>query len=256
MSRDNVFRNEQPPETAQTRFTSVSRLLRLTSQRRWLVLLSIVETLLVGAVVREVGRISDVSDGGGILDAETGYSHSFVVTLFDSYGQQGRDFYRNLQLWDLAHPFVYSLLLASLLFLAFRRTRWEWVALLPFAIGALDYIENAFLWVIIATYPEIDPTVVSIASVLSTFKFVSYLPTTVAAVAAIAVAVRRQVRKRHNQTIATNPDAQDRPMPAAQSDSAIWGGVGIALVGSPRPGREAFSSHPRSLLNSRTRRMG
>lgn len=196
MSRDNVIDHTETPRTSQSRETAVSRFLSFTSQRRWLVPLFIVEIMLIVAVVREVGRISDVSDGAGILDTKTGYSHSDVLALFDSYGEQGRSFYRNLQLWDLAHPFVYSLLLASVLFLAFRRTRWEWVTLLPFAIGALDYLENAFLWAMIATYPEIDATVVSIANVLSIVKFVSFFPATVALIAAIATAARRQARKR------------------------------------------------------------
>jgi len=156
--------------------------------------LVIIEGIVAASVVRGVVQISEVSGGMSILDASFGYSHSQVLATFEAYGPVGLEAYQTVQLWDLLHPALYSLLLATLLFMAFRHTRWRWASLLPFAAAALDYAENAFLFIMTATFPDISTDVVAISNVLSIIKRLSLVPALAATVAAVVYRVTLRLR--------------------------------------------------------------
>lgn len=150
-------------------------LLNFFSTRRALTVLIVLEIVVVGLIVVSVTRVSNVSGGLGILDAEFGYTYQQVIETFDAYGQSGLDAFRTVQLLDLLHPAIYSLLLASLLYLPLGGSRWRWLSLTPLVSGALDYIENALIWIMTETYPEVSSVVVSVSSVVSVVKYLSFV---------------------------------------------------------------------------------
>ena len=93
---------------------------------------------------------------------------------------------------DLIHPLIYSLLFASLFFLLYRQTRFHNLLYLPLAMGALDYLENIFLFLMVNSYPNISPTVIQMASLLSVIKnVVQYLTIAAFLVGIVAFLVRR-----------------------------------------------------------------
>jgi len=97
-----------------------------------------------------------------------------VMSFLDACGPVGRTAYQNMQFADLAYPAIVGLFLASSLALATKRlsTRnsTRWVALIPLVAALFDYIENAFAWLAIASYPETIVTndVLGLASAVKT----------------------------------------------------------------------------------------
>ena len=166
----------------------IHRILHPLGRMPLLPVLIAAELAVAGAVLWAVLRISDVS-GESILDASFGYDHAAVMAVFDHYGPDGFGYYRIVQLLDLVHPLLYSLLAAALLHRVLAPTRWAWLALTPFLAGALDYVENGFLWVMTETYPNVSPCIVAASSVTSVVKGLSFLP--VVAAALVALRVRR-----------------------------------------------------------------
>lgn len=81
-----------------------------------------------------------------------------VVSFLDACGPAGRTAYQNMQLADLAYPAVVGLFLASSLALAAKplseRNSLPRIAAIPLAAALFDYLENAFAWLALTSYPE------------------------------------------------------------------------------------------------------
>ena len=82
-----------------------------------------------------------------------------VNQFLDDCGTNGRDAYRNMQLADIFYPAIVGVFLASSLSLAIRRLspragRALWLAAIPLAAMAFDYLENVFAWLALASYPD------------------------------------------------------------------------------------------------------
>ncbi len=81
-----------------------------------------------------------------------------VVSFLDACGPVGRNAYQNMQLADLVYPAIVGLFLASSLALATKRlsarNSLRWVAVIPLVAALFDYLENAFAWLAITSYPE------------------------------------------------------------------------------------------------------
>jgi hypothetical protein len=82
-----------------------------------------------------------------------------VERFLDECGPAGRDTYRNLQLADLLYPAIVGLFMASSLAHVINRlapsTVWvRWIAVLPLLGSGFDYVENAFAWRALASYPD------------------------------------------------------------------------------------------------------
>lgn len=81
-----------------------------------------------------------------------------IASFLDACGPAGRNAYQNMQLADLVYPAIVGLFLASSLALATERlsarNSLRWVAVVPLVAGMFDYLENAFAWFAITSYPE------------------------------------------------------------------------------------------------------
>lgn len=81
-----------------------------------------------------------------------------VVSFLDACGPAGRNAYQNMQLADLAYPAIVGLFLASSLVLATKRLSprrsLRLVAVVPLVAALFDYLENAFAWLAITSYPQ------------------------------------------------------------------------------------------------------
>jgi hypothetical protein len=98
--------------------------------------------------------------------------------LISSYGEQGRQTYAIIEATlDLVYPFVSALLFSLLTFFSFQRgfpnQKWAgWLALLPFAVMASDYLENTCVLILLLEYPRELTIVARIASFFTTAKLV------------------------------------------------------------------------------------
>ena len=137
-------------------------------------------------------RLMDVSGGYTLLDFSFGHTAEGVNTTLSHYGAEGLALYRWVQRIDLIHPLIYSLLFASLFFLLYRQTRFHHLLYLPLAMGALDYLENIFLFLMVNSYPNISATVIQMASLLSVIKnVVQYVTIAAFLIGIVAFVVRR-----------------------------------------------------------------
>jgi len=112
------------------------------------------------------------------LDMSNGYSPAQAYQLIASYGPQGRQNYAIIEVTlDLVYPFVSALLFGLLILYSFQRglpnQKWAyWLAFLPFAVMASDYLENICVLILLLEYPRELDAVARIASFFTTAKLV------------------------------------------------------------------------------------
>ena len=126
--------------------------------------------IVMGSVMYSVSQIQQVS-GNGILDFELGHSSRRIEEILGSYGEDGMQWYRRVQLLDILNPLFYTLVLMSLVHVLVRRTRHAWLVILPVFAGLLDYIENIFLFGFVRDFPNLVPGSVEVANAVSLIKY-------------------------------------------------------------------------------------
>ncbi|MGH1506466.1 MAG: hypothetical protein ACRBI6_23150 [Acidimicrobiales bacterium] len=129
-----------------------------------------------------------------------------VVAFLDACGPAGRDAYRSMQLADLVYPTLVGVFLASSLALVLRRLSvrhsLRWIAAVPLLAAAFDYLENAFAWLAIASYPEAIATteLLGFASAAKTSLSWGASLSLLACLAALGVRwVLRRARQQHQR---------------------------------------------------------
>jgi len=146
-----------------------------TSRTGWLLTIVVLQVLFMyafhGLFPFSVEKIGMLSGGVGIPDARMFYTLSQLQNMFWHYGTKGREMYLQLQWVDMVYPLVYSTLLASLLYLVFKRTRLEILVSVPFVAALFDYTENILLRISILSFPEMNEKVVSIAGTVTFLKW-------------------------------------------------------------------------------------
>ena len=148
----------------------INNLLEKTSKPKFLIFLTVLTILnfvVIGILTAQIGI---VSGGETLLDFSIGHTMDGVTTTLTNYGTEGVVLYRWVQLIDLVHPLVYSMLFATLFFLLLRGTRFTPLVYFPLAGGVLDYLENIFIFIMIKSFPNIDMLVVQTASLVSYAK--------------------------------------------------------------------------------------
>ncbi len=143
-----------------------------TSRKGGLLLLVAVQLVFLyafhGLFPFSVEKIAAISGGEGLPDAKMYYTYQQLYLLFQHYGSSGRQMYLQLQVVDMVYPLIYSTLLASLLFLIFKKTRLQVVVVIPFAAAFFDYIENILLRMSVLSFPHMHAGMVETAA-LATF---------------------------------------------------------------------------------------
>ena len=110
------------------------------------------------------------------LDTLPGYTPEKAYELISSYGDQGRQSYVITELTlDLIYPLILALLFSAAIFYTFQRgfpgLAWSGrLALIPFAIMLVDYLENACIIFMLRSYPRQIPIVASISNVFTITK--------------------------------------------------------------------------------------
>ena len=146
-----------------------------TSRTGWLLSIALFQLLFMyafhGLFPFSLEKLGMLSGGLGIPDAQMFYTFSQLQNMFWHYGSEGREMYLQLQWIDMIYPLVYSTLLASLLYLVYKRTRIEILVFVPFVAVLPDYIENILLRISILSFPGMNEKIVSIAGVMTYSKW-------------------------------------------------------------------------------------
>jgi hypothetical protein len=114
--------------------------------------------------------------GGPVLDLRQFFTADQAYAVLTAYGEEGRSLYLKLELVDLVYPIVYSVLFALILTYLLKRalpaeSALQRLSLLPFAALGMDYLENAGIITMCATYPERWPRLGAAAGIFNAGKW-------------------------------------------------------------------------------------
>jgi len=141
--------------------------------------------------------LAALAGGEPKLDLRFGYSLDTIRTLFAAYGEHGRQLYA----WNLVidTPFLILVAVTTVLFVALAFEHQPWNLLLsvaPLVFMLTDLIENAFFFRILATYPDINPGLAALSSILTQVKRTAWYISAVTLIASLLIVAVRAGRKR------------------------------------------------------------
>ncbi len=112
------------------------------------------------------------------IDLTFGFNPARTLRMVADYGPAARAYYTRIELTtDLLYPIVYSLLLAVVLTLLFRRKSYKpfsWVALLPFVGMFFDYLENATIVGMLNHFPGQSYPLAALCEIFKMGKFLIF----------------------------------------------------------------------------------
>jgi hypothetical protein len=130
------------------------------------------------AMILTVGgaKIENVAGSGSILDLRHHFTEDEAFAVLSRYGDEERRLYVRLEIVDFLNPLAYgalfALVLAYLLPRAFSATSpMRRLALLPALAVLMDFLENAGLMTMAATYPERWPRLGTAAGLFNAAKW-------------------------------------------------------------------------------------
>lgn len=153
--------------------TSILDVLEKTIRPVIFVPLLIIEIITATAITTLVSQIANVSGGATLPDLLFGYDAATLSIMFTVYGEVGMNFMQHVQIIDIYHPLLYSILGASVIYALMRGTRFAWIAVIVFIGGLFDYAENFLLWIMMPAAPQVDETIAGLASAMNMIKHVS-----------------------------------------------------------------------------------
>ena len=110
-------------------------------------------------------------------DTRLTYSVTEITSVFNTLGQEGLNVWAQVHMLDFLFPLTYMFALAFGTNIEIRRlfsesTNARKIVLLPLFAGIADYIENVLVLTQIAAYPNLSGVVITIASAVTTLKWV------------------------------------------------------------------------------------
>ena len=152
------------------------RLLEKTTKPIWLsaiiILYFLFQYAFNGMFSVSTANIKEISGGYAIPDLLFYYSPVQLHDLFTHFGEAGITEYLTLQWIDMIYPLVYSLLISTLLFLAFKKLKWQGTIYLPFVAALFDYLENFSLRYIASSFPGFSNGVAHLAAFCTAWKWI------------------------------------------------------------------------------------
>ncbi|WP_430815549.1 hypothetical protein [Carboxylicivirga sp. RSCT41] len=144
----------------------------------WLFLFTNVVYVFMLAVT--IPKTMDYSNGLKLLDMMPGgYDMDYVVELFSSLGEEGREFYLTKQIpVDFIYPVLFGLSYCLLLGYFLKKLNTlksplRYLCLIPLIAGISDYIENIGIITMLNSYPDLTSSSVAMVSSFSMIKSIS-----------------------------------------------------------------------------------
>ena len=137
-----------------------------------------------------------------------------VTSVLDTLGAEGRDAYASFQGLDSANAALAALVVAVLILFCVerfsRRTAWRGLAVVPLGLLAAEIVENTTISRLIAAYPDVAASSVTLLGTATRAKFVFGLVAFLLAIACLFGAIVGAVRRRgfeEDDEPTLNPDA-------------------------------------------------
>jgi hypothetical protein len=125
-------------------------------------------------------QIKAYSGGVGPIDLKFTYTPAEVFQMVEAYGEQGRAFYRTVELTgDILYPIAYTLFFGTLLTAVLRRafpqnTMVQRLPLLAVLGFLFDMAENVGIVTMLSQFPTQSETVAQLTSIFTTLKWVTF----------------------------------------------------------------------------------
>ncbi|MFT5021212.1 MAG: hypothetical protein ACI9CU_002620 [Polaribacter sp.] len=110
--------------------------------------------------------------GTMIPDVVLGLNAEKLSEIFDAYGAEGMEIYRQVGFYDIFIPFSYAAFFGSLIYLLYSNSIIKLLSWAPVVAAILDYIENYQFNIITADISVLDPETVSLTGNVVTVKLV------------------------------------------------------------------------------------
>ena len=124
-----------------------------------------------------IPNVMAFSKGMKLLDMmPTGYDIEYVITLFNTLGQEGRDAYLYHQIpLDMLYPLLFGICFCLLLAYCLNRlnklrTPFIYLCFLPIIAGLFDYLENIGIITLLGNFPQIAIKTVKFTNFFSLMK--------------------------------------------------------------------------------------
>jgi len=144
-----------------------------------------------------LAKLTEASDGVGMLDMKFGYSQNLVYRMMENLGAVGRQLYMRILCIDFLFVIVFMLLQAILISVLLPAAKIganrNALILLPLFRGAFDILENALLLAILTGYPSRNATLIGAAGLMTILKWVVFIATIVVIVVLCVLALRRYI---------------------------------------------------------------
>lgn len=138
-----------------------------------------------------------------------------VSTVLDTLGADGREAYAAFQGLDSANAALASLVIAILILFCVerfaKRTMWRGLAVVPVGLLSAEIVENVTISRLIASYPDVAASSVTLLGTATRTKFVFGLVAFVLAIACLFGAIVGAVRRRgveEDDEPTLDPDAE------------------------------------------------
>jgi len=149
-----------------------------------------------------IPRTMQYSNGIKLLDMmPTGYDSEYIMTLFNTLGEKGREVYLFNQIpIDMIYPFLfgisYCLLIAFFLKKLNKLDSIYWyLCLLPIIGGVADYFENFGIIIMLNNYPDLSKITMSATNIFSILKSIA---TTIYFISLIIILIILGIKKVKN----------------------------------------------------------
>lgn len=153
-------------------------------------------------VPRLQATLETLSGGAGPIDLLLTYTPEQVYALLTSFGDEGRQAYRQFAMTsDLLYPVVYGLFFCLLISWLFRRglvpgSPWHRLNVLPMGAWVFDWLENIHIVALLSQYPDTLPTVARMASLCTSVKWGFGAVSTAVVLAGVVLAARNGFKAR------------------------------------------------------------
>ena len=167
-------------------------ILAITSKRQGLIIILLLQLIVAVGLAITITSLMDVSGGYSILDFVVGYSLDDINTTFASYGVEGMALYQRIQMLDVFNPLLYGLFLASLFYIFYEHSNYQWLVICPLIAAGLDYLENIFLFIMANNFPEINTVIAQVSSYVGIVKMASLIPVFIILIVGVVCYIRNR----------------------------------------------------------------
>jgi hypothetical protein len=155
----------------------VSFLQQHASGRKVAILFTLTMAVYIFMLAYSIPAVMAFAAGLPLFDMSPfGYSFDHANNLLTNLGAEGRDLYLSLQLpADFIYPGLFAVTYALILVWLLKKlvkpeSKLFYAAVIPVFAGVFDYLENIFIIKMIHSYPNLDNSLVTIASTFTLLK--------------------------------------------------------------------------------------